>query len=65
MTTKIKIHDGILGSLFLFTAATGWLVDPRWMGLTALTAAIMISSAFTGFCPVHYLVGKWLGPDAR
>ena len=60
MTKKTKIHDGILGVLLLSTTALAWLVDPRWMALTGLTAAIMLSSAFTGFCPVHYLVGKWV-----
>jgi hypothetical protein len=58
MTKKIKIHDGIIGALLLSTTALAWLHDPRWMCLTALTAVIMVSSAFTGFCPVHYLVGK-------
>ena len=58
MTKKIKIHDGIIGALLLASALLAWLVDPRFIGLTALTAVIMISSAFTGFCPVHFLVSK-------
>lgn len=53
MTKKIKMHDGIIGALLLAR-----LVDLHFIGLTALTAVIMISSAFTGFCPVHYLVSK-------
>lgn len=62
MTKKIKIHDGIIGSLILFSALMAWRVDPRWLGLTGLTAAIMISSSFTGFCPVHFLVSKLVKP---
>ncbi len=58
MTRKIKIHDGIIGGLILFSVLMAWRVDPRWLALTGLTVVIMISSAFTGFCPVHFLVGK-------
>ena len=58
MTTKVKIHDGIIGALILFSSVMGWMVDPRWIGLAGLTAAIMISSAFTGFCPVHFMVNR-------
>lgn len=58
VTKKIKIHDGIIGGLILFSAGMAWQVDPRWIGLAGLTAAIMVSSAFTGFCPVHFLVNK-------
>lgn len=58
MTTKVKIHDGIIGALLLFSAVMAWVVDPRWIALAGLTAAIMISSAFTGFCPVHFMVNR-------
>jgi hypothetical protein len=58
MTKKIKIHDGIIGVLLLAGAVLAYKVDPRWIGLTALTGAIMLSSAFTGFCPVHFVVGR-------
>lgn len=58
MTKKIKIHDGIIGGLILFSALMAWRFDPRWIALAGLTAVIMISSAFTGFCPVHYALGK-------
>lgn len=60
MTSKIKLHDGIVGSLVFASVLAAWLVDPRFLAFAGLTAAIMISSAFTGFCPVHYLIGKAL-----
>lgn len=58
MTTKVKIHDGIIGGLILATSLGSVFVDARFAWLGALTAAIMVSSAFTGFCPVHYTIGK-------
>jgi hypothetical protein len=30
----------------------------RWLVLAGLTAVIMISSAFTGFCPIHWTINK-------
>ncbi|MDP2307894.1 MAG: DUF2892 domain-containing protein [Pseudomonadota bacterium] len=62
MTKKIKIHDGIIGGLILFSAVMAWAVHPMFIGLAGLTAAIMISSAFTGFCPVHFMVDKLVKP---
>ncbi len=58
MTKKIKIHDGIIGVLLSVSAALAVLVDPRFVWLTIATGVIMLQSAFSGFCPVHYLVGK-------
>jgi len=58
MTKRIKIHDGIIGALVLASAVLAWQVDVRFIGLAGLTALIMVSSAFTGFCPVHFVVGK-------
>ena len=60
MSKRVKIHDGIVGGLIALSAVLAWQVDPRWIGLAGLTAAIMISSSFTGFCPVHYLVKKFV-----
>jgi hypothetical protein len=58
MTQKVKLHDGIIGALITTSVALAWFVDPRWMWLAGLTAVIMISSAFTGFCPVHWAISK-------
>jgi len=58
MTKKTKIHDGIIGALILTSALLAWQIDVRWIGLAGLTAVIMLSSTVTGFCPVHFAVGK-------
>jgi hypothetical protein len=60
MTKRVKIHDGIIGALLVVTAGLAVAVDPRFVWLTAVTGLIMLSSAFTGFCPVHFLVSKAL-----
>ena len=58
MTKRIKIHDGIIGVIVLASSALSWLHDPRWAALGGLTAVVMISSTFTGFCPIHFALSK-------
>lgn len=63
MTKKIKIHDGIIGALLSGSAVLAMTVHPAFIWLTAATGLIMVQSAFTGFCPVHYLVNKAIPDD--
>lgn len=58
MSQRVKVHDGLIGVLLVVTTALTVFVDGRLVWLAGLTGAIMISSAFTGFCPVHFLVRK-------
>jgi hypothetical protein len=58
MTRKVRIHDGVIAALLLTSAALGNWVDARFWWLAPLTGLIMLQSAFTGFCPVHYTVNK-------
>ena len=53
---KIRIHDGIVGILYLVSAVLAFAVSPEWLYLTAGIALLQISSYFTGFCPVYYLL---------
>ena len=63
MTKRVRIHDGIIGGLLGGSALLAWLLDPRFWWLTALTGVVMLQSAFTGFCPVHFTLAK-LMPSA-
>lgn len=58
MTSKVRVHDGIIGVLLLLSAALGTWVDPRGWWLAPLVGLIMVQSAFTGFCPVHFTLSK-------
>ena len=60
MQTKIKIHDGIVGTVVLAGALLGLLVDLHWLYVPAVIGGLMISSAFTGFCPVYFVLNKML-----
>ena len=59
---KRKIHDGIVGALILGCVVLGQLVNPAWLYLAGGVGALMISSAFTGFCPVYFILDRVM-PD--
>ncbi|HEX3730747.1 MAG TPA: DUF2892 domain-containing protein [Opitutaceae bacterium] len=61
MTTKTKIHDGIVGSLVLAGIILGLVGSRIWLYATGSLAVVMISSSFTGFCPVYYLLDRMMG----
>lgn len=58
MTKRVRVHDGIIGALLAGSALLGWRIDARFWWLAALTGVVMLQSSFTGFCPVHYVLGK-------
>ena len=60
MKTKIKIHDGIVGAIILASVTLGITVSTTWLYLAGGISALMISSAFTGFCPVYFVLNKVL-----
>lgn len=58
MGKNTRLHDGILGSLFMLTTILGFYVSPGWHWLSGLVGVVMLQSAFTGFCPLYYTLGK-------
>jgi hypothetical protein len=64
MKAQIKIHDGIVGAVMLLGIILGLKVDSSWLYLPGAIAVLMISSAFTGFCPVYFLLNKLMPRDA-
>src|ERR1041385_4453134 len=53
MTLKTRVHDGIVGALILTGALLGLTQGAPWLYATGALAGLMISSSFTGFCPVY------------
>lgn len=56
--TKIKIHDGIVGAVIFTSVVLGLTVAPPWLYVAGGIGALMVSSAFTGFCPVYFILNK-------
>jgi hypothetical protein len=55
---ELKVHDGIIGALTLSSVVAGVVFNPVWFWLAGAIGAVMFSSAFTGFCPLHFLLSK-------
>ncbi len=55
---ELKVHDGIIGVVNLSSVAAGVMINPVWFWLTGVVAVAMISSAVTGFCPLHFLLSQ-------
>ncbi len=64
MTLKNRIHDGLVGTLVLAGALLGLTHGAVWLYATAALAGLMISSTFTGFCPVYYVLDRIM-PDEQ
>ena len=60
MKTRIKIHDGIVGAVIFASVILGVFASAAWLYVAGVIGALMISSAFTGFCPVYFVLNKVL-----
>lgn len=57
--SKVRIHDGIVGTIYLISVVLTLTIDIQWIYLAGIVAVLQISSYFTGFCPVYYLLDKF------
>jgi hypothetical protein len=60
MKTKTKIHDGIVGAIYLISIVLSVLVNIQWLYLAGAVAVLQILSPLTGFCPVYYTLNKFM-----
>jgi hypothetical protein len=58
MKSKIKIHDRIVGAIILSTVLLGVRVNPLWLWVPGVISALMVASAFTGLCPVYFVLNR-------
>lgn len=65
MRNKIKVHDGIVGATILLSVVLAYKVDMAWLWLAGIISVLLISSAFTGFCPVYFILNKIMPSDDK
>ena len=63
MKVKRRVHDGIAGAILTAGALLAYFVDPLWLLVPGLLGVTLLQSAFTGFCPVYYLLDFVGVPD--
>jgi hypothetical protein len=56
--SKRRIHDGIVGVLVAAGVLLGYFADPLWLWLPGLLGLVLFQSAFSGFCPLYYVLDK-------
>jgi len=47
------------GAFVLASVALGWLVSPWFFAFTAFVGANLLQSAFTRFCPLEKILGRF------
>jgi len=62
--TKIRMHDLIVGILYLVSAVLALTVHIEWLYMAVAVAALQIISPVTKFCPVYFVLNK-LMPDSE
>ncbi len=58
--TKIKLHDGIVGAIYLLSIVLAISVNIQWLYLAGAVAVLQVLSSLTGFCPVYFLLDKMM-----
>jgi Protein of unknown function (DUF2892) len=53
-----RIVFAVAGALVLASVALSQYVDGRWVWLGGFVGAMMLQGAFTGFCPLPFLLKK-------
>jgi hypothetical protein len=61
MGDNTRLHDGIAGALILLGSVLGYYSNSLWLLLPAMVGALMLQSAFSGFCPVYFTLAKLRG----
>lgn len=60
MQSKTRIHDSIVGAIYLLSIILSVTVSIQWLYLAGTVAVLQILSLFTGFCPVYYILDKFM-----
>jgi hypothetical protein len=49
---------GIAGAFVLLSVGLAWLVSPYWLLFTGFVGLNLLQSAFTGWCPMMWLLER-------
>ena len=56
--SKRRIHDGIVGALVAAGVLLGYFANPLWLLLPGVLGVVLFQSAFSGFCPLYFVLDK-------
>jgi len=58
MKAKRRMHDGIAGGGITAGALLAYYIGPIWLLVPGLLGVTLLQSAFTGFCPVYFMLDR-------
>tara|TARA_X000001036_G_scaffold439397_1_gene490397 strand:+ start:502 stop:729 length:228 start_codon:yes stop_codon:yes gene_type:complete len=61
---KIRVHDGIVGLLYLGSISLAQQFNLDWIYVAVGVALLQIASPLTKFCPVYTILNR-LMPDTK
>ena len=61
---KVRVHDGIVGLMYLSSVLLANWVGLSWIYVAVGVAVLQIASPFTKFCPVYTVLNKAM-PDTE
>ena len=64
MKTKVRIHDGISGVVYMASVILAVTTSAQWLWIAGIVAGLQIISPLTRFCPVYFALNK-LMPDTE
>lgn len=53
-----RVVVALSGVLILVSLALAYLLSPLWLALAAIVGVNLSQSAFTGYCPMSYVLKK-------
>ncbi|HJS54777.1 MAG TPA: hypothetical protein VJ765_09545 [Chitinophagaceae bacterium] len=56
--TKVRLHDFIVGALYLASVILALTVDIKWIYIAGAVAVLQVLSLVTKFCPVYFVLNK-------
>ncbi len=64
MKTKVRIHDGICGVVYMVSVILAATTSTQWLWIAGIVAGLQIISPLTRFCPVYFVLNKMM-PDTE
>jgi hypothetical protein len=61
MITSRKVHDGVVGAVTVLSVALGYFFSAAWLWIPVLLGLTLFQSSFTGFCPLYFILDRYLG----
>ncbi len=61
MVTSRKVHDGVVGGITVLSVVLGYFFSAAWLLIPTLLGLTLLQSSFTGFCPLYFILDRYLG----